>query len=57
MGTAFLIEGGKNFFSCVHGSKMAIGEVIFLAAIAWVKEGEKKILHRKENNCLLLNKK
>ncbi len=39
---------------------MAIGEVIFLAAIAWVKDGgrgEKKILHRKENNCLLLNKK
>ncbi len=39
MGTAFFIEGGKKFFSCVHGSKMAIGEVIFLAAIAWVKEG------------------
>ncbi len=40
MGTTFFIEGMNNFFSCVHGSKMAIGEVMFLAAIAWVKRGE-----------------
>ncbi len=39
MGTAFFVEGGKKFFSCVHGSKMAIGEVMFLAAIARVKRG------------------
>ena len=39
MGTTFFVEGVKNFFSCVHGSKMAIGEVMFLAAIAWVKKG------------------
>ncbi len=40
MGTAFFVEeGGKNFFSCVHGSKMALGEVMFLAVIAWVKRG------------------
>ncbi len=32
MGTTFFVEGVKNFFSCVHGSKMAIGEVMFLAA-------------------------
>ncbi len=59
MGTAFFIEGGKNFFSCVHGSKMATGEVMFLAAIAWVKRGEggeEKKLNIKENTCLLLNK-
>ncbi len=41
MGTAFFVEGGKNFFSCVQGSKKAIGEVMFLAAIAWVKGGGK----------------
>ena len=38
---------------------MAIGEVLFLAAIAWVKRGGrggKKIFNIKENNCLLLNK-
>ena len=37
---------------------MAIGEVMFLAAVAWVKGGGKgkKILHIKENS-LLLNKK
>ncbi len=39
MGTTFFVEGVKNFFSCVHGSKMVIGEVMFLAAIAWVKMG------------------
>ncbi len=39
MGTTFFVEGVKKFFSCVHGSKMAIGEVMFLAAIAWVKRG------------------
>ena len=53
MGTTFFVEGGKKFFSCVHGSKMAIGEVMLLAAIAWVKGGEgwgKKILHIKEIN-------
>ena len=37
MGTTFFIEGAKNFFSCVHGSKIARGEVMFLAAIAWMK--------------------
>ncbi len=40
MGTTFFVEGGKNFFSCVHGSKMAIGKVMFLAAVALVKGGE-----------------
>ncbi len=35
---------------------MAIGEVMFLAAIAWVKKGGKKIFNIKKNNCLLLNK-
>ncbi len=39
---------------------MAIGEVMFLAAIAWVKRGGrgkgKKNFNIKENNCLLLNK-
>ncbi len=35
----FFIEGGENFFPCVHGSKMAIGEVMFLAAVAWMKGG------------------
>ncbi len=39
MGITFFVEGVKNFFSCVHGSKMAKGEVMFLAAIAWVKRG------------------
>ncbi len=60
MGTTFFVEGVKDFFSCVHGSKMAIGEVMFLAAIAWVKRGRKgggkKFFHIKKNNCLLLNK-
>ena len=40
IGTTFFVEGVKIFFSCVHGSKIAIGEVMFLAAIAWVKKGE-----------------
>ncbi len=31
----FFRRGGKNFLSCVYGSK--IGEVMSLAAIAWVK--------------------
>ena len=38
---------------------MAIGEVMFLAAIAWVKRGGrggKKNFYTKENNCLLLKK-
>ncbi len=40
---------------------MAIGEVMFLAAIAWVKRGGrggggKKNFNIKENNCLLLKK-
>ncbi len=39
MGTASFVELGKNFFSCIHGSKIAIGEVMFLAAVAWVKGG------------------
>ncbi len=39
MATAFFTEGVKNFFSCVNGSEMAIGEVKFLADIAWVKRG------------------
>ncbi len=30
---------GTMFFLCVHGKKMSPGEVIFLAAIAWVKGG------------------
>ncbi len=38
-GHHFFRRGGEDFFSCVHGSKMAIGEVMFLAAIAWVKRG------------------
>ena len=41
MGTTFFVEGVEDFFSCVHGSKIAIGEVMFLAAIAWVKRGGK----------------
>ncbi len=36
-GTAFFIEGGGRIFLCVHGSKLAIGEVMFLDAVAWVK--------------------
>ena len=40
-GHRFFRRGGKNFFPCVHGSKMAIGEVMFLAALAWVKGGVK----------------
>ncbi len=44
MGTTFFVDGVKKNFSCVHGSKMAIGEVMFLSAIAWVKGGERKIL-------------
>ena len=39
---------------------MAIGEVMFLAAIAWVKRGGRgggqKFFNIKKNNCLLLNK-
>ncbi len=56
MGTAFFIEGGKEFFSCVHGSKMAVGEVMFLAAIAWVKRGGRggeNFFSIKKNNCFL----
>ena len=36
----FYRRGGEEFFLCVHGSKKAIGEVMFLAATAWVKRGE-----------------
>ncbi len=39
MGTAFFAEGGKKKISCVHGSKMATGEVMFFADVAWVKGG------------------
>ena len=39
-GHHFFHRGGEEFFLCVHGSKMAIGEVMFLAALAWVKRGE-----------------
>ncbi len=58
MGTTFFVEGVKNYFPCVHGSKMAKGEVMFLAAIACMKGGEggEKIFNIIENNCLLLNK-
>ncbi len=38
-GHHFFHRGGGEFFSCVHGSKMAIGEVMFLAYVAWVKGG------------------
>ncbi len=55
MGTTFLVEGVKNFFTCVHGSKMALEEVLCLAAVARVKGGG--FLHIKENNCFVLNKK
>ena len=41
MGTIFFVKVAKKFFSCVHGSKMLPGEVMFLAAIAWVKGGVK----------------
>ncbi len=37
MGTTFFANGVKIFFSCVHGSKRALGEVMFLAALDWVK--------------------
>ena len=37
-GHGFFHRGGEYIFSCVHGSKVAIGEVMFLAAIA-VKRG------------------
>ncbi len=36
MGTTFFVEGVKIFL-CLHWSKIAIGEVMFLAAIVWVK--------------------
>ncbi len=39
MGTTFFVEGGEDFFHVYMGQKMAIGEVMFLAAIAWVKGG------------------
>ncbi len=45
MGTTFFVVG-KNFFSCVHGSKMAKGEVMFLAAVAWVKGGEENFSYK-----------
>ncbi len=48
MGKAFFVEGGKNLFSCVHGSKIAIGEVMFLAAVAWVKGGGEKISYKRK---------
>ncbi len=51
MGTTFFVEGVNNFFPCVHGSKMAIGEVMFLAAIAWVNRGEgggENFLHKEK---------
>ncbi len=56
MGITFFIEGAKIFLICVHGSIMALGEVMFLAAVAWVKGGEKGggNLHIKE--IMLLNK-
>ncbi len=39
-GHRFFVEGGgAEFFSCVNGSKMAIGEVMFFAAVAGVKRG------------------
>ncbi len=41
-GHRFFRRGGKFFFSCVHGSKKAIEEVMFLAAVAWVKGEEGK---------------
>ena len=36
----FFHRGVKNFFSCVHRSKMLPGDVMFLAAMAWMKEGD-----------------
>ncbi len=38
-GHHFFCRGGEKIVSCVHGSKMAIEEAMFLAAIAWVKRG------------------
>ena len=38
-GHHFFRRGGEDFFSFVHGSKMALGEVMFLGAVAWVKGG------------------
>ena len=58
-GRHFFRRGGEDFFPFVHGSKMAIGEVMFLAAIAWVKRGEgggRKILPHKKRIVFLLNK-
>ncbi len=48
MGTAFFVEGGEKFFSCVHGSKMAIGEVMLLAATARVKGGGENFTHQRK---------
>ncbi len=56
MGTTFFIEGANNFFSCVHGSKIARGEVMFLAAIAWMKRAGGGGFYTLKDNCLLLNK-
>ncbi len=39
MGTTLSIEGVEIFISFVHGSKMVLGKVKFLAAVAWVKGG------------------
>ena len=39
-GHHFFCRGGEEFFLCVHGSEMAIGKVMFLTAIAWVKGGK-----------------
>ncbi len=38
-GTTFFIEGGDEFFFCVHGSKMSSREVMLFAVIAWMKRG------------------
>ncbi len=40
MGTTFFVEGVKNFFSFVHGSKMAIGEVMFLQMCQAIKTSQ-----------------
>ena len=56
MGTAFFAgSGGEYIFSCVvHGSKMISGEVMFLAAVAWMEgRGEKKLL-RSTNSFLII---
>ncbi len=54
MGTAFSVEGGGELFVCVHGSKMTVGEVMFLAVKASVKRGEGE---RKEKFTHMINNK